>query len=204
MTDGNHPGAPAPEPEPDLVIVGRIRRAHGLGGAVLVETLTGAPDLVFAPGQRLWGGTAQGDIGPRPASLHVATVEPFPRGLRVRFREIEGRTEAESWRDRYLLLPRSEVPEAGPDEVVLDDLVGLHAACSDGTSIGVVVGYYELRQGIVLEVERAGGEPAGPAGGGDARGRRETVLIPYHEQFVRSVDLAERRIVVDPPAGLLD
>jgi 16S rRNA processing protein RimM len=47
----------------DLVIVGRVRRPHGVRGEVLIEVLTDEPDAVYASGRRVFGGTVDGDAG---------------------------------------------------------------------------------------------------------------------------------------------
>jgi 16S rRNA processing protein RimM len=180
---------PAPD-APRLVIVGRVRRAHGVHGTLVVESLTSRPDEVFAAGRRIFGGTIAGDAGRSPAVLHVAWAEPFQQGLRVQFDEVAGRDAADSWRDRFLLVPADELPPPHEDEIYLHDLIGLRAELAAGDPLGSVEAFYELPQGIMLEVR--------PVKGGD------TVLIPYRDEFVRSVDVAGGRIVIDPPAGFFE
>ena len=65
----------------DEIVVGLIRNAHGLGGEVLVELLTGDPDDVFAAGRafRIIGGMGQG-----PGSL---TLTGARAALRNRVRK---------------------------------------------------------------------------------------------------------------------
>ena len=55
--------APASHEGTSHAIVGRVRRAHGVRGEVVVQLLTDAPDAIFAPGARLFAGTIAGDIG---------------------------------------------------------------------------------------------------------------------------------------------
>ena len=173
------------------VIVGRIRRAHGMGGDVIVEPLTGAPEEIFETGRRLFGDptrhAATGQAA-APVALHVAEASPFQQGLRVHFAEVPDRTSAESWRDRYLLLPPDETPPAREGEMHLRDFVGMRIERESGETIGEVEAYYELPQGILLEVARPGG----------------AVLIPYRAEFVRFVDREKRVIVVELPVGLID
>jgi 16S rRNA processing protein RimM len=145
---------------------------------------------VFAAGRRLLAGTTTGETGRSPAVVHVAWSEPFQQGLRVQFTEIEGRDQAEQWRDRYLFVPADELLPPTENEIYLHDLVGLRAELASGVPLGDVEAFYELPQGIMLEVR--------PARGG------ETVLIPYRDEFVRSVDVGEGRIVIDPPAGFFE
>jgi 16S rRNA processing protein RimM len=171
-----------------FVIVGRIRRAHGIRGELLVETLTEAPEAVFASGQRLFAGTARGEPGTSPPEVHVASAEPFQKGYRIRLAEVSDRSTAEQWHGRVLMLPESELPPPPEGDVYLRDLVGFRVERENGEFIGDVSGWYELPQGLLIEVTR---EPG-------------TVLLPYREPFVKEVDIESRRLVYTPPEGLLD
>jgi 16S rRNA processing protein RimM len=175
---------------PELTIVGRVRRAHGIHGEVVVEPLTDAPDAVFAPGRRVFAGTMNGDPAPDRRELVVEESRPFKGGgWIVAFAGLADRNEAERWRGRYFLAPSSELQPASGDEVYLHDLFGLsvvHAGSAE--PIGEVTDVYEVPQGIMLDVTR-------PTG---------SVLIPFRPEVVTRVDLAARQILVDPPEGLIE
>ena len=173
------------EPSSDLVVVGRIRRAHGLHGVVVVEPMTASPELVFAAERELVAGTVKGEAAVPPRVLRIEMAEPFQGGFRVQFDAIGDRNEADRWRDRYVLSPRAELPEPRDDEIYLYDLIGLTAEAKNGEIVGRVQAYYELKHDVMIEVERPDG----------------SVMIPY--RFVSEVDLEGKRLVVEPPEGLL-
>ena len=175
---------------PGFAIVGRIRRAHGIRGEVVVEPITDAPDAVFAPGRRLFAGTTQGDRARDGAELAVTEVRPFKDGFLVRFDVIPDRTAADRWRDRYLLAPLDELEPPGEGEVYIHELVGMRVLDRAGASIGEIREVYELPQGLVLDVRRGEG--------------KEDVMIPYRDGIVVRVSRDDRTVEVDPPAGLLD
>ena len=110
---------------PEFIIVGRVRKAHGIRGEVVVEVITDAPDAVFAAGRRVFAGTATGDISPSRQELHVRSVRPVNEGILVGFAEVPDRNAAELWRGRYLLLPAGEVAPPDDDEVYLHELIGM-------------------------------------------------------------------------------
>jgi 16S rRNA processing protein RimM len=178
--------------QPAFIIVGRVRKAHGIRGEVVVETITDAPDAIFASGRRVFAGTATGDPSPNGLELHIASVRPFNDGLLVGFAEVPDRTVAESWRGRYLLLPADEVAPPADDQVYVHELVGMRVLLEDGAPVGVVEETYELPQGLAIDVRR------------DAPRETETVMLPYDERTIASVDRAARLIVVTPPDGLLE
>ncbi|HJU64077.1 MAG TPA: ribosome maturation factor RimM [Gemmatimonadaceae bacterium] len=173
---------------PEFVIVGRLRKAHGLRGDLVVEPITDAPAEVFAAGRRLFAGTVDGDLAPDGSSLTIERVHPFGDALLVRFEHIADRALAERWRDRYLLLPSDELTPPAAGEAYVHELVGMRVELMSGDYVGDVVAWFELPQGLVLETTYRDG----------------TVLVPLRPEFVRQLDRAHRLLVIDPPAGLLE
>src|SRR5215208_3228157 len=110
---------------PAFIIVGRVRKAHGIRGEVVVEAITDAPDAIFAAGRRVFAGTATGDLAPTRLELHVRSVRSFNEGLLLGFAEVPDRTAAETWRGRYLLLPANELPPPDEEEVYVHELLGM-------------------------------------------------------------------------------
>ena len=169
----------------DLVVVGRIRRSHGVKGVVVVETMTAGAEEVFSEGNVLIAGTVKGDAAIPATPLRIEMAEPFMGGFRVQFAEITDRNEADRWRNRYVLAERAELPQPGDDEIYLHDLVGLTVHDAGGAEIGRVEAYYELPHDVMVEIARETG----------------TVMVPY--RFVTEVDLDQKRLAVEPPEGLL-
>jgi 16S rRNA processing protein RimM len=169
----------------DLVVVGRIRRSHGVKGVVVVEPTTASADEVFVPGREFIAGTIKGEAATPEKILRVEMAEPFQGGYRVLFDAIADRNEADRWQNRCLLAPREGLPEPDEGEFYLHDLVGLTVEDSTAAVLGRVVAYYELKHDVMIEVGR----------------EQDTVMIPY--QFVTEVDLEGKRLVVEPPEGLL-
>lgn len=165
---------------PEQVIVGRVRKAHGIRGEVVVEVLTDDPATVFAAGRRL--------LSESHGELHIRRSTPFKGGWILRLAEITTRNEAELWRERYLLMPTAELEPLADDEVYHHDLVGLNVQLAGGEPVGRVEALYEVPQGLMLDV----------------RTERGTVMVPYRPEVITQVDVEHGTIVIDPPAGLLD
>lgn len=175
---------------PDLAIVGRVRKAHGIHGELVIEPLTDAPDAVFAPGRRLFAGTVHGDPAPDERVLVVEESRPFKGGgWIVAFQGLLDRTEAERWRGRYVLAPRAELEPIGEDEVYLHDLLGLEVVLhGSGERVGEVTDVFEMPQGVMLDVRREKG----------------SVLVPFRPEIVQRLDLAAGRLIIEPPEGLIE
>jgi 16S rRNA processing protein RimM len=172
-----------------LMIVGRVRKAHGIRGELLVEPITDAPDTVFVSGRRLFAGTATGDPSPDGQELHITSVRQHMESVRLTIREVPDRSAAELWRGRFLLAPRDELPPPADDEVYLHELIGMRVVHVDGRALGEVVDTYDLPQGLMLDVRPTNGGP--------------TYFIPWREEILVDVNESARVISVRPPEGLL-
>ena len=175
--------------EPALAVVGLIRNAQGIRGEVVVEPLTDAPDAVFASGRRVFVGDKTGRVtfGSETA-LEVEEARPFKGGLIVKFGSLADRNAAELLRGRYLLAPFEELEPLREDEVYLHDLIGMSVALDTGEKVGDVKSYYELPQGLMLDVSTDKG----------------TVLVPYRPEIVERIDVEARTVVVKSAVGLFD
>ena len=181
---------------PEYAIVGLIRKAQGIRGEVVIEPLTDKPDVVFASGSRVFAGTSGGDLAviqdvrgqEETPTLTVSDSRPFKKGLIVQFKELQDRDSAELWRGRYLLAPFSELPPLQEDQVYLHDLIGMKAVSATGENLGTVTTFYELPQGLMLDINT----------------RRGSVLIPYRPEIIVRTDIDARTILINDSLGLMD
>ena len=174
-------------PRPELIIVGRVRKAHGIRGDLVVEPITDEPDAIFAAGRRVIAGTVSGDPARDRFDMHITSVTPFKGGYIIHFDGIDDRTIAETWRDRFVLVPAGELTPPGPDELYVHELPGMRVELESGEPVGTVLDVYAFPQGLTLDVQRDSGR----------------VMIPY-DRVVTSLDRAARVMRITPPAGLLD
>jgi 16S rRNA processing protein RimM len=170
-----------------LIIVGRVRKAHGVNGAVVVEALSDDGDAVFSAGRRVIAGTTTGDPTKDRRELHITSSTPFKGGYIVRFDEIADRDAADLWRDRFLLAPDDELVPPAENEIYIHEIPGMRVELESGGVVGVVTDVFELPQGLTLDVAR----------------ERGSIMIPY-DRVVTSVDRHARVIRIDPPLGLLE
>jgi 16S rRNA processing protein RimM len=154
---------------------------------VFVWPLTDRPEEVFADGNPVLLGDTEGELGDPPDVLVIDGVRPFKRGFLVGFVGRSDRSSVESLAGRYLLSHRPTGTE--PDAWHYHELLGMTVVTVSGDAVGTVREVFELAPADLLEVEAADGS------------RR---LVPLAKHVVRQVDVAENRIVIDPPPGLLD
>jgi 16S rRNA processing protein RimM len=161
-----------------LVRLGKVVRAIGLKGHVGVAGTEGAIAGLARVALRF--GESEPEIR--------AVVEARPQGKvwAVRLEGVSDRFAAERLVGAEVLAAREELGDAGEDRHFWADLDGLPVVTVDGETVGTVTGLLETGAVDVLVVT---GE----------RGEKLVPLAPYVE-----VDVEGRRIVVDPPDGLLD
>ncbi|MFE9664584.1 ribosome maturation factor RimM [Streptomyces sp. NPDC005955] len=166
------------------LVVARIGRAHGIKGEVTVEVRTDEPESRLAPGAVL--ATDPAATGP----LTIETGRVHSGRLLLRFAGVRDRGAAEALRNTLLIaeIDPAESP-AEPDEYYDHQLMDLDVVTTDGTPIGRITEISHLPSQDLFVVERPDG-------------REE--LIPFVEEIVVEIDLAEQRAVIDPPPGLID
>ena len=209
--------------------IGTIVSPQGLKGEVRVYPNSDFPQRFIQPGTR-WLLTP-GASEPRPVELLRGRYLEG-KGLYVlRLEGINTREQAEALRNGQLLAPESDRPPLEPDEFHVADLVGLSVILQSAqTVIGKVVGVYQAGNDLLevaLVQPPATGE-APPVASDDhpenpdssprrqssnSRKRRKskdastdqtTVLIPFVKEIVPVVDLAQGRVEIDPPTGLIE
>jgi 16S rRNA processing protein RimM len=160
------------------VQLGRIVRAIGLRGLVGVAGTEGALEKI----ERIWLQRP----GAEPVERRVLEARPQGHVWAVRIAGIDDRTGAEQWVGAEVLAERRDLGEAGEGRHYWADLEGMPVVTVAGVALGTVTGMYETGGVDVLVVSGAAGDRLIP-------------LAPYVE-----VDGLARRIVVDPPEGLLE
>ncbi|MEU8457835.1 ribosome maturation factor RimM [Streptomyces griseoaurantiacus] len=166
------------------LVVARIGRAHGIKGEVTVEVRTDEPELRLAPGAVL--ATDPASAGP----LTIETGRVHSGRLLLRFEGVRDRTAAEALRNTVLIadVDPEEMPE-GEDEYYDHQLMDLDVVTVDGAKVGRITEVSHLPSQDLFVVERPDGTE---------------VMIPFVEEIVTEIDLAEQKAVIDPPPGLID
>jgi len=175
----------------DWAVIARLGKTRGLRGEIYGEGSWPAEKYAALPGIRLRH--TDGSLAIGGAQLKPASVASYRDGLIFRFEGIETIEAAEPLQWVEVVVPKEERPQIAEDEVYLADLIG----CSvihrrTGAVLGTVTGWQDAGGPVLLEVAaegKAGGEP---------------LLVPFARAICVEIDPAAKRVVVDPPEGLLE
>jgi 16S rRNA processing protein RimM len=168
------------------LLVGRVVKAHGVTGELVVEVRTDDPEARFAPGAVVRAKKS----GAPERSCVIDAVRDHGGRLLVRLAGVADRDAAEAMRGSLLVVDSADLPPIDePDEYYDHQLEGLRVTTTTGEDLGTVAEVVHTAAGELLAVRREG---AGE------------LLVPFVTAVVTSVSLDSRTVAIDPPEGLLE
>ena len=116
------------------------------------------------------------------SSLHKSTL------LRVKFEDIDSEEDADKLLKSELYLPLEFLPQLTGNKFYYHEIVGFEAEDLSFGLVGIVKGVNDTTNQAILEIERNGSE----------------ILIPLIDDFIKSVDREQKKIILEVPEGLID
>ena len=166
-----------------MAVVGTIARAHGNRGQVIVNPETDFPDERFQAGAELFVERAGVVRALRVVAMRMQRDRPV-----IAFDGVSTMDDAETLAGTELRVPVDRLASLPQDTFYHHDLVGCRVETRGGVEVGVVSGVQGAAGGSRLIV----------------RSRRGDVEIPLVADICTAVDVGAKRIVIDPPEGLLE
>jgi len=167
-----------PEPR-ELVVIGRVVKPQGRRGEVLVHPLSDRPDRFQSLRRAFVAGP-----GDEAREVQVTSIWPHKGRHVLKLEGVDSIDDAERLRGCDLGIAEEELAALPEGSFYHHQLKGLTVADGDGALVGVVEDLMETGAGAPILVVR------GPEG--------ET-LVPLATDFVKQVDLAGARIVIERP-----
>jgi 16S rRNA processing protein RimM len=161
------------------ICVARIGAAHGVRGAVKLWTFTEDPFAV----------KDYGPLSTKDGARHfeVASAREAKDHLVVTLKGVASREDAERLNGIELYVPREKLPAVEDDEYYHADLIGLDAVTTANEPLGRVLAIHNFGAGDIIEI-------APPSG--------TTILLPFSNAVVPTVDIAGGRVVIELPAEI--
>lgn len=165
----------------DMICIGAIAGSFGVHGEVRLKSFATNPEDIAAYGPLTSEDGKQ--------SYSVTLTGQASNGLTANLSGVASKEEADDLRGTRLFIERTKLPNLPDDEYYHADLVGLDVFDTGGAHLGTVKTVLNHGASDLLEIT----QPGTP----------ETLLLPFTQASVPTVDLTGRRIVADPPEGLL-
>ncbi len=167
----------------ELVTIAKIVRTRGLRGEVVADLLTDFPE-------RFEGLENVAAVLPNGERRELIIEKFFFQKDRVvlKFRDFDSIEQAETLRNTVICVEESDAVELEDDEFFDWELEGCQVETVEGVKLGPV-----------REILRTGGTEVLLIDGAD-----KELMVPFAESICIEVDIENKRIVVDPPEGLLE
>lgn len=172
------PGSSADEPV--LILMGKLRKPHGIRGEMVMTVLTDFPELL-EPDQVVM-------IGDQQDQLVIRSVRGHRDDLLIAFKGYFDRDEIGVYRNTLLFMKEEDFPELSEDEFYFHDLVGLRVITDEGQFLGTLKEILITGANDVYLVQQ---------------GEDREILLPATDEVILAIDLEEEVITVHLLPGLL-
>ncbi len=165
-----------------MIAIGQIAKSVGIRGELKIRPLTDRMQR-FQRLQAVWlgpddkGGTQYGIEALRIAKDHLV----------LKLKGVDTRSGADALKAQYVLIPDDEA-ERGDGSFFIHDLIGMNVRTDTGEEIGMIEDVVRLPSGDTWVV----------------RNGEKEILIPGVKEFIRSVDVKGRKVVIHVIEGLVD
>lgn len=175
------PGSGSPSVgEPEYLVVGFLRRPHGIRGELLMDVHTDFPERLKT-GQTIY-------VGDDYKPVVLASRRSHGQGMLVRFRGIKTPEDAGRYRNTWVYVPTANRPELPEGEFYHHQLIGLNVVTDEDRGLGILVDILETGANDVYVVRDTDGH--------------ET-LLPAIPPVILDVNLADRQMRVHLLDGLI-
>lgn len=166
-----------------MLRVGVITTTHGVRGEVKVFPTTDAAERF----KKLK--TVYLDLGRELLPVTIEGVKFFKQMVILKLKEINDMDTAATYRNKDILIDRKDAMPLAENEFYICDLIGLKVITEEGEELGILSEVLQTGANDVFEVTLP---------------NKETVLIPYIDDCVKEISLAEEKVTVHILPGLLD
>jgi len=167
--------------KPDHICVGAFSGSYGVTGEVRLKSFCADPESIanYNP--------LSSEDGKR--SFEISLTRNIKNALVVKVVGIANKEDADTLKGIRLFARRDQLPALPDDEFYHTDLIGLTVLDTGGTVLGKVHDVQNHGASDLLEIV--------------LEGSSATVLLPFTNEVIPTVDLASGRIIADPPEGAL-
>ena len=169
-----------------LFTVGKIVNTHGIRGELKVISQTDFPEVRYKKGSVL---LIQDPLSRRTVSVTVESARPHKNTYLLKFAGLDSINDVEKYKGCLLKVRERDLQELDEGEFYYHEIIGCKVVTDDGEELGTIREILAPGANDVWVVERGKGKP---------------VLIPYIDDVVLHVDVADKRVTVRLPEGLVD
>ena len=163
--------------------VAKIISLFGIRGEVKIFSYARTAEE-FETLESLYCGSTEGESVP----CSIESVRMRGKDIYLKLTGVDDRTAAEAFRGKYLFVEESQKKKLPKEKFFVDDIVGCTVIDEEGKKVGTVRSVDALPGQMMYTVRTRNGD----------------VMLPAVQEFVLSVDVDKKQIVVRPPEGLFE
>lgn len=167
--------------EPEFLVVGKLRRPHGLCGEILLEILTDFPERLIA--------NVEVYAGDEHQPLCIRSARQHKQALLVTFDGYDDRESVGELRNKFVYVLTDDRPPLPDGEYYFHELTGLQVVTDKGENLGVLTNILETGANDVYIVHP-------PDEGKD-------ILLPAIDPVILEIDLEQSQMLVHILPGLI-
>ena len=164
-----------------LRAIAKITGVFGIRGEVKIFSYARAAEE-FEGLANIFCGPDETDTAP----CEIESVRMRGNDIYLKFVQCSDRTAAERLRGKYLFVEESRRKQLPSEKFFIDDLIGCMVMDEVGKKFGEIVSVDALPSQMIYTVQT----------------KKGIVMLPAAKEFVLSVDVERKEIVVRPPEGL--
>lgn len=164
--------------------VGKIVNTQGIKGEVRVIATTDFIEERFRPGSRLYLFTEGKNI---PISMVVKSHRPHKQFQVISFEGYHSINDVEQFKGSMLKISAKDRKELSEGEYYFDQIIGLEVWTEEGDKIGFIKEIIQPGANDVWVVKRD---------------KKSDLLLPYIDDCIKEVNIAERKVIVHLLEGL--
>jgi 16S rRNA processing protein RimM len=169
----------SPDGEPVYLVVGFLRRPHGLRGEIIMDLHTDFPERLRS-GRKLF-------VGAEHKPMALAGTRPHAKGMLVKLKGVETSEEAGQFRNQWVYVKAADVPTLPEGQIYQHELLGFNVIDENDNPLGELVEIIETGANDVYVVKDESGKE---------------ILLPAIPSVILNVDPVRRIMRVHLLEGL--
>jgi 16S rRNA processing protein RimM len=178
--DNEQQGGPPNAGGPAFLVVGKIRRPHGVHGDVVMEIYTDSPGRLI-PEKTVF-------LGQQHEKLIITRRRSHNEGLLLGFEGVSSPEQAGRFRNQNVSIASSETPELAEGQYYFHQLIDLQVVDEFGNYLGKLTEILETGANNVYVINNSNGHE---------------LLLPAIPDVLLNIDLVSKTIKVHLPPGLV-
>lgn len=162
--------------EPVFLVIGLLKRSHGLKGDVVMDIYTDFPERL-SPGKTVF-------IGSEHRPLKIRNIRPSNKEVLIGFEGYQNPESTADLRNQLVYVAMTDVPTLPEGEYYHHQLMGLRVVDKAGQTIGILHEILETGANDVYVVITDEGNE---------------ILIPAVDEFILEISLERGEMRVSPP-----